>query len=122
MLEIPVILTPQNGDIDRLLNKFGHSDEEVNVLMQSALNDDDYDEYASFMANSEKVRMSMIATIKSALYIYSDEILKHISSQNSFNFNQLRRKGRYYISFRILIRYHISKGGGAYFSDNSLNI
>jgi len=78
--------------VNRLVNKFGHSEEEINSLMELALNEDDFEEYASFLSNSVKVKPSIIATVKSALYIYSDDVLKKICSESSFDLAELRTK------------------------------
>ena len=78
--------------LNRLVNKFGHSQDEIDVLMESGLSDEDFDEYASFMGNSFKVRQSILATLKSALYIYSDDILKQICTDHSLNFSDLRNQ------------------------------
>jgi len=79
--------------VNRIINKFIHSQEEVNSLMEIALNEEDFEEYTSFLSNSIKVKQSIIATVKSALYIYSDEILKQIcSTTDSFNLADLRHK------------------------------
>ena len=78
--------------VNRIINKFNHSQEEVNSLMEIALCEDDFDEYASFLSNSVKVKQSIIATVKSALYIYSDDVLKQICSESSFDLADLRNK------------------------------
>jgi type IV secretory pathway TraG/TraD family ATPase VirD4 len=79
--------------VNRIINKFIHSQEEVNSLMEIALNEEDFEEYSSFLSNSIKVKQSIIATVKSALYIYGDDVLKHIcSTSDSFNLADLRHK------------------------------
>ncbi len=76
--------------VNRIINKFNHSQEEVNSLMELALNEEDFEEYSSFLSNSIKVKQSIIATCKSALYIYSDDVLKTICNTNTFDFSELR--------------------------------
>lgn len=78
--------------VNRLVNKMGHADDEINALMELALNEDDFDEYCSFMAGSQKVKQSIIATVKTALYIYSEETLTTICSKSTFSFADLRNK------------------------------
>ncbi|SDR66928.1 Type IV secretory pathway, VirD4 component, TraG/TraD family ATPase [Polaribacter sp. KT25b] len=78
--------------VNRLVNKMGHADEEINALMELALNEDDFDEYCSFMAGSQKVKQSIIATVKTALYIYSEETLTTVCSESTFSFTDLRNK------------------------------
>lgn len=78
--------------VNRLVNKFGHSQDEINVLMEVALNDDDFEEFASFLSNSDKVKKSIISTIKSSLFVYSDDILKRVSSKSTFKLSDLRNK------------------------------
>jgi type IV secretion system protein VirD4 len=78
--------------VNRLVNKMGHADEEINALMELALNEDDFDEYCSFMAGSQKVKQSIIATVKTALYIYSEETLTAVCSESTFSFADLRNK------------------------------
>ena len=78
--------------VTRLINKMGHADDEINSLMELALNEDDFDEYCSFLAGSLKVKQSIIATVKSALYIYSEETLTSICSESTFSFDDLRNK------------------------------
>lgn len=78
--------------VNRLINKVGHSDEEVNALMELALEEDDFNEYCSFVASSYKVKQSIIATVKSAMYIYSENILKTICAKSTFSLEDLRNK------------------------------
>ena len=72
--------------VNKLVNKMGHADDEINTLMELALNEDDFDEYCSFMAGSQKVKQSIIATVKTALYIYSEETLTTVCSESTFSF------------------------------------
>mgnify|MGYP000247614598 FL=1 len=76
--------------VNRLVNKFGHSQDEINALMEVGLNDDDFEEFASFLNNSDKVKKSIISTIKSSLYVYSDDVLKQVSRKNTFQLSDLR--------------------------------
>jgi len=78
--------------LNTLANKFGHAQDEVSALMQSALGDTDFEEYAAFLSNSVKVRQSIIATVKSSLFSFSDPILQQICARNSFDLNELREQ------------------------------
>ena len=76
--------------LNTLAHKFGHAQDEIDVLMQTALNDADFEEYAAFLSSSTKVKQSIISTVKSALFTFSDPVLQHICAQSTFDFLELR--------------------------------
>jgi len=76
-----------------LINKFNPtSQEEVDAFIEGALEDDlhTFQEYLAFTANSFKVKMSILATIKACLYSFADPVMQRICSHNSFSFSKLR--------------------------------
>ena len=78
--------------VNRLINKFGHAQEEVDSLMELALNDEDFESYVGYLNNTDKVRQSVEATIKSALYVYADDVLKTLCNQSTFALSDLREQ------------------------------
>ncbi len=89
---------PQNRTLyllAHLINKFNPSSQEhVDALIESAFENDPQtsEEYAAFNANSFKVRQSILATVKSCLYSFSDPVMQRICSRNSFHFSELRER------------------------------
>ncbi len=64
-LAVVRVMNPENRTVAfvyQLVNKLGHSQDEVSALIENALDDADFDEYMAFLANSEKVRLSILAT------------------------------------------------------------
>jgi len=78
--------------LNTLANKFGHAQDEINSLMEIALNEPDFEEYTAFLSQSTKVKQSIISTVKSALFTFGDPVLQHICEESTFDFLELRQR------------------------------
>jgi type IV secretory pathway TraG/TraD family ATPase VirD4 len=64
----------------------------IDELMSKLADDSLYTDYKSFTANDTKVKSGILATAKAMLSIFADEDVAVITSQNTFNFETLRKR------------------------------
>jgi type IV secretion system protein VirD4 len=79
-------------NVRRLLNALGGSPESVDSLFSRYADDDLFAEYKSFLAYDNKVIQSIIATCKASLQIFMDEKVAKVTSSDSINFEDFRKK------------------------------
>ncbi len=80
------------GEVYRVLNLFGHNQDEVNQLMVECLDNDSFEEFKSFLSQDEKVINSILSTSKSSMSVFSDPEIREITSSDSIGFEQIRER------------------------------
>lgn len=75
-----------------LINIFAGSPEKIDVLIVKTCDEKLLSEYKAFVAYGDKTLMSIVATAKSALALYSDETVAMITSIDTIDFEEFRTK------------------------------
>lgn len=73
-----------------LINVFAGSPEKIDVLIVKTGDPKLLSEYKAFVAYGDKTLMSIVATAKSALALFSDETVAMITSLDTIDFNEFR--------------------------------
>lgn len=73
-----------------LINVFSGSPQKVDKLFVQAKDDDLLSEYKAFVAYDSKMLMSFVATIRTALSIFSDPQIARVTSSDSIDFENFR--------------------------------
>lgn len=79
-------------NVRQLLNQLGANPEGVDAIFTEHADDVLFNEYKAFIKYDEKVVNGVIATCKSALQIFSDESVAHVTSSDNINFQDFRDK------------------------------
>ncbi|RPH33016.1 MAG: hypothetical protein EHM93_06800 [Bacteroidales bacterium] len=79
-------------NVRQLLNRLGGSPESVDALFSRYADEVLFAEYKSFIAYDEKVISGVIATCKASLQIFNDEAVARVTSFDSLNFLDFRKK------------------------------
>ena len=74
-----------------LLNLFGHAQKKVDEIMVNGLEPLQMNEYMAFCGQADKVKASILSTAKTALSIYSDPEVRKITSEDTINFEAIRK-------------------------------
>jgi len=83
------------GDLASFTNikrLFIHSDEQIAFLINEFAPDIAKEEFISYIRASEKTRQSIVATMMTAIQIYSDENIRNASTANNIILSELRNK------------------------------
>lgn len=80
------------GTVYQLLLKIGAKDEEIHQLFARNLDADGFLEYESFLTYEDSLRLSILATAKTALAAMSDPELVELLSSESLHFETLRKE------------------------------
>ena len=80
------------GELYRLLNQFGHNQDEVNRIMSEHLNQKSFDAYKAFLSQEDKLINSILSTAKTAMMVFSDPEIDLITSENTIKFEKMRKK------------------------------
>ncbi|MFN0189848.1 MAG: type IV secretory system conjugative DNA transfer family protein [Bacteroidia bacterium] len=75
-----------------LINVFAGSPETIDALIVKTGDEKLLSEYKAFVAYGDKTLMSIVATAKSALSLYSDETVAMITSMDTIDFNEFRTR------------------------------
>lgn len=78
------------GEVYRMLNQFGHAQDEVNRIMAEHLDQTSFDEYKAFLSQDDKVMNSILSTGKTALASFSDPGLALLTREDTVAFERLR--------------------------------
>ncbi len=78
------------GELYRLLNQFGHGQDEVNRIMAENLDQSSFDEFKAFLSQDDKVMNSILSTAKTALASFSDPELSLLTREDTVAFERLR--------------------------------
>lgn len=80
------------GELFRLLNMFGHKQEEVNKIMAKVLDDHSFEEYKAVLSNEDRVLSSIVATCKAAMHKFSDPHLRQLTQKDTLELESLRKE------------------------------
>lgn len=78
------------GELYRLLNQFGHGQDEVNRIMADNLDEPSFEEFKAFLSQDDKVMNSILSTAKTALASFSDPGLSLLTREDTVAFERLR--------------------------------
>ncbi|QGY44844.1 type IV secretion system DNA-binding domain-containing protein [Maribellus comscasis] len=78
------------GELYRLLNQFGHGQEEVNRIMSENLDEPSFEEFKAFLSQDDRVMNSILSTAKTALASFSDPGLALLTREDTVAFERLR--------------------------------
>lgn len=80
------------SEVYRILNEFGHNQDEVNRIMVEHLNEQAFTSYKAFLSQESKMINSVTSTAKTAMMTFSDPEINAITSENTIEFKNMRRK------------------------------
>lgn len=80
------------GELYRLLNMFGHKQEEINRIMAEKLDDRSFEEFKAFLSQDDKVMNSILSTAKTALNKFSDPNLDELTCEETLLFESIRER------------------------------
>jgi type IV secretion system protein VirD4 len=75
-----------------LINDFSGSPEKVDKFFVAAKDDDLLSDYKSFVSYDSKMLMSFVATVRTALSIFADPDIAHITSSDTIDFESFRKE------------------------------
>jgi len=93
LLRIVKQLPPEDshlGELYRLLNLFGHRQQEVDQLAVELLDDNSFLEYSAFVQQSDKTISNILSSARSAINIFSNPDMVALTREETLFFETLR--------------------------------